>query len=166
MRKIFFLFLLVSMALSIKAQIQPLSRQPAMRPIEPPRVQGRFTQTWGKRVTVKYTAGIDYNVYSQELMNAAIKQGDAKAQFALGYLYYYGQTVPQSFSLAAKYLKMAADKGLAEAQCKIGLCYADGLGTDKNEMFAFKYFQKAHLKGNVEATVYLAWCYFNGFGVE
>ena len=154
------------MAFSIKAQIQPLSRQPAMRPIEPPRVQGRFTQTWGKRVTVKYTAGIDYNVYSQELMNAAIKQGDAKAQFALGYLYYYGQTVPQSFSLAAKYLKMAADKGLAEAQCKIGLCYADGLGTDKNEMFAFKYFQKAHLKGNVEATVYLAWCYFNGFGVE
>lgn len=43
-----FLFLLVSMALSIKAQIQPLSRQPAMRPIEPPRVQERFTQTWGK----------------------------------------------------------------------------------------------------------------------
>ena len=57
---------------------------------------------------VKYVPGIDYNVYSQKLLNAAIKQGDVKAQFALGYLYYYGQSVNQSYSLAVKYLKMAA----------------------------------------------------------
>lgn len=132
MRKILLLCLFVSMTFLAKAQIQPLSRQPVMRPIEPPHLQEKFTQTWGKTVkVVKYVPGIDYNVYSQKLLNAATKQGDVKAQFALGYLYYYGQSVAQNYSLAAKYLKMAADKGLPDAQCKLGSCYVDGLGIDK-----------------------------------
>ena len=126
------------MAFLTNAQIQPLSRKPVMRPIEPPRLQENFTQTWGKTVkVVKYISGIDYNVYSSNLLNAATKQGNVNAQFALGYLYFYGQSVNQSYSLAVKYLRMAADKGLPEAQCKLGLCYVDGLGVDKNNILAF-----------------------------
>lgn len=84
MKKFFLLLLFVSMTFLTKAQIQPLSRKPVMRPIEPPHLQEKFTQTWGKTVkVVKNIQGIDYNVYSQKLLNAATKWGDVKAQFAL-----------------------------------------------------------------------------------
>ena len=52
MKKIFLLLLFVSMTFLAKAQIQPLSRKPVMRPIEPPHLQEKFTQTWGKTVKV------------------------------------------------------------------------------------------------------------------
>ena len=45
MRKILLFYLFASMAFLVKAQIQPLSRQPIMRPIEPPHLQAKFTQT-------------------------------------------------------------------------------------------------------------------------
>lgn len=45
----------------------------------------------------------------------AAAEGDPDAQYALGYLYYYGREVPQDMGLAKKWIKKAADQGQQQA---------------------------------------------------
>lgn len=83
-----FLFLFMSVSFIGKAQMLPVNRTNIMRPIDPPRkTTCKFSDGVGKtNVVTKYIAGLDYNVYSKRLVNAA-NQGNVKAQFALWYLF-------------------------------------------------------------------------------
>lgn len=118
-----------------------------MRPIDPPRKTScKFSDGIGKTVTVtKYIPGLDYNVYSKRLINAA-NQGNAKAQFALWYLYYHGQGVAVDDETATKYLKKAANNGLAPALYQLGICYLDGIGILTDNEQAAKCFEQSASK--------------------
>lgn len=144
----------------------PINRTKIMRPIDPPRkTTCKFSDGIGKTIVVtKYIEGLDYNVYSKRLVNAA-SRGDVKAQFALWYLYYHGQGVAVDNDIATKYLKMAADNGLAPALHQLGICYLDGIGISTDNEQAVKCFEQSASKGNMDAQTYLAWCYLNGIGV-
>ena len=56
------------------------------------------------------------------------EQGDADAQFMLGFMYAFGEGVPEDHAAAVRWYRMAAEQGHADAQWSLGLMYARGDG--------------------------------------
>ena len=53
-------------------------------------------------------------------------QGDARAQFSIGKMYYIGQGVRRDYAQADAWYRKAADQGFAYAQFNLGVAYEDG----------------------------------------
>ena len=70
-------------------------------------------------------------------------QGEAGAQFKMGYMYDNGQGVPQDYAQAAKWFRLAADQGNAGAQYRLGHMYDLGRGVPKDAVEAHKWFNLA-----------------------
>ena len=58
----------------------------------------------------------------------AAEQGDASAQFNLGFMYADGRGVLKDYQEALKWYRLAAEQGYARAQFNLGFMYADGRG--------------------------------------
>lgn len=96
-------------------------------------------------------------------------QGDAKAMFRMGYLYYYGpeaELCPSSgiavdAENAMKYLKGAADKGEPDAQYMYGNIYFFGVAdlVDIDYKKAAYWYEKAVQGGNIDALPNLSKIY-------
>lgn len=84
----------------------------------------------------------DYQV-AMEIWLPLAEQGDARAQYSLGLLYYRGEGVLPDPKRAAKWYRKAADKGDADAQLNLGLMYAQGDGLKTNYTSAYKWFSLA-----------------------
>ena len=56
----------------------------------------------------------------QEQFKAA-EQGQAEAQYTLGFMYAKGEGVPQDYAEAMKWFRKAAEQGHAEAQHNLGV---------------------------------------------
>ena len=85
------------------------------------------------------------------------EQGDAEAQYFLGWMYYKGQGVPQNYEEAAKWTRKAAEQGRAWAQYN--------LGVPQDYVEAAKWYRKAAEQGDAEAQHNLGVMYYNGEGV-
>ena len=55
-----------------------------------------------------------------EALKAKAEQGDASAQFRLGFMYNTGEGVPQDDAEAVKWYRLAAEQGDASAQFNLG----------------------------------------------
>ena len=75
-------------------------------------------------------------------------QGNAKAQFFLGNMYYKGIGVPQDDGAAYKWFKKAAQQGLTRAQNNLGTLYMRGLGVSRNNTRAFIWLHITALQGD------------------
>jgi hypothetical protein len=99
----------------------------------------------------------DEKANEQRLVEAAsvsrlsAEQGDAKAQYSLGHMYYHGQGVPQDYAEAARWYRKAADQGFAKAQYDLGIMYYKGQGVQQNRAEANRWFHKAADQGNENA---------------
>ena len=93
-------------------------------------------------------------------------KGDAAAQSYLGYCYYFGNGVNQSYTEAVKWYQKAADQGNAVAQFALGLCYDNGNGVNQSYTEAVKWYQRAADQGNASAQNSLGYCYDQGNGVD
>ena len=71
-----------------------------------------------------------------DLVQAA-KQGDAKAQYSLGFMLYDGQGAPKNYAEATKWFRMAAEQGHAGAQFNLGVSFHNGEGVPKNYREAY-----------------------------
>ena len=98
----------------------------------------------------------DYAVALREFRPLAT-EGDAKAQFYLGYMYGKGQGVAQDYGEAAKWYRKAAEQGFAKAQLFLGFMYAEGQGVPQDYVPAHMWFNLAALQGYVDATKYRGW---------
>jgi len=58
----------------------------------------------------------------------AADQGDARAQYNLGFMYYFGEGVPQDHAEAVHWYRLAAEQGDARAQYNLGFMYDNGKG--------------------------------------
>ncbi len=67
---------------------------------------------------------------SQYVAGAA--RGEAEALYELGWCYFKGDGVPQSYERAAALYQQAAAKGHARAQNNLGVLYRDGQGVPKD----------------------------------
>ena len=100
-----------------------------------------------------------------EAVKRNAKQGDAKAQYALGRSYENGVGVHESSAKAARWYRKAAEQGLAPAQYSLGRMYAAGLGVRKDDAQAIPWFRKAAAQDYALAMNRLGVMYERGHGV-
>ena len=119
---------------------------------------------------VAYKHG-DYTTALRHLQPLA-KQGYARAQFHLGFMYDAGHGVAQDDVEAVKWYRKAAEQGDAEAQELLGYMYEMGYGVHQDVIEAEKWYKKAvdqweplAEQGNVRAQFYLGCMYLYGEGV-
>ena len=118
-----------------------------------------------------YQAGED--AYLAEDFETAIKewaplaaQGNTQAQNMLGYMYRFGQGVPQNYELAIQWYRRAADNGHAQAQNNLGALYRYGLGVNLDYQEAFRWFLRAAEQGNGAGQNHVGLMYYKGEGVQ
>ena len=83
----------------------------------------------------------------QDLVNKA-EHGAVTAQYDCGEQYYFGSSVPQDYSEAAKWFRRAAEQGHAQAQSNLGMMCALGRGMERDCIEAFKWVSLAAAQGN------------------
>ena len=92
--------------------------------------------------------------------------GNAKCQYQLGELYYYGNGVAKDYAKAVEQYKKAADQKHAAATFSLGYCYKTGYGITKDIKKAVSYYEKAVDLGSADAMNNLGFCYEEGKGVD
>jgi TPR repeat protein len=103
---------------------------------------------------------------SIRLLKLAADQGDARAQFNLGYLYEEGRGgLPNDDREAARLYKLAADQGNAGGQNNLGFLYEQGRGgLPKNDREAARLYKLAADRGNAYGQANLGYFYEQGRG--
>lgn len=94
------------------------------------------------------------------------EQGDARAQQALGWMYYDGQGRVKDFEKAAYWYGKAAEQGNVTAQINLAQMYAYGKGVNQNLGIAAKWWSKLSEQGDGKSQSALAGLYYRGAGVE
>ena len=92
-----------------------------------------------------YNSG-DYATALREWKPLA-EQGDAPAQFRLGFMYEKGNGVSQNHKTAAKWYRLAAIQGNAFAQSNLGQMYRKGRGVPQNNKTALKWYRLSAKQG-------------------
>jgi DNA-binding FadR family transcriptional regulator len=88
-------------------------------------------------------------------LNKAAEQGNAKAQYNLGHLFYNGEVVPQNYEKAFEFMNNAAEQGIGYAHHMLCLMYDNGIGVAENPEKAFECCMDAINHGCAEAKAYL-----------
>lgn len=91
--------------------------------------------------------------------------GDARAQFELGFMYDRGNGVPQDYKEAASWYRKAAEQGNASAQFYLGQMCDIGKGVAQDYQEAAFWYLKAAEQGEALAQLYLGFLYDHGQGV-
>jgi TPR repeat protein len=91
----------------------------------------------------------DYKV-SFEAHRKAAEQGDAIAQFKLGFAYAIGTGTSMNSVESAKWLRRSADQGNTGAQGMLGMAYANGEGVPKDQVMAYMWLNLAAASGKSE----------------
>ena len=79
------------------------------------------------------------------------EQGDSRAQYNLGNMYYDGQGVPQDYKESVKWYRKSAEQGNSVAQSNLGVSYAKGQGVPKDYVIAHMYWNIAAVSGDKNA---------------
>lgn len=106
----------------------------------------------------------DYATALREFRPLA-KQGNAGAQFNIGFMYWTGEGVPQDQAEAEKWYRNAADQGYAKAQDFLGYMYQHGEVVPQDYAEAEKWYRKAADQGYAEAMLNLGYMYARGRGI-
>ena len=96
---------------------------------------------------------------------ALAKQGDANAQFELGWMYDEGDGVFLDDREAAKWYRLAAEQGHVDAQFNLGVMYDEGEGVSQDDGEAVRWYRLAAEQGRADAQFNLGVMYANGEGV-
>lgn len=79
-------------------------------------------------------------------------QGDAGAQFHLGWMYAAGLGVPRNHASAVRWYRLFAGQGVADAQFILGLMYFYGAGVSRNLVNAHMWLNLSAAQGNFNAA--------------
>ena len=100
-----------------------------------------------------------------EMAKAQADRGDARAQFALGNLYFLGTGTRRDLIKAARWHRKAAEQGLVQAQLRVAFDNLNGVGVKPDPIEATKWFHRAADQASVEAQFELGHSYAEGRGV-
>ena len=81
----------------------------------------------------------------------AADQGDAAAQYSLGWAYNHGEGVAKDQQEAVRWWRMAAEQGYAVAQTNLGVAYDNGEGVAKDQQEAVRWYRMAADQGYAKA---------------
>jgi S1-C subfamily serine protease len=107
-----------------------------------------------------------YNEDDFKEAQKSAEKGDVQAQTTLGIMYDLGQGVPQNFTEALKWYKLAAARSNAVAQNNLGVMYLIGEGVPQNYFEASKWIQLSADQGYARAEMNLGFLYTEGDGVR
>lgn len=110
-------------------------------------------------------AGGDYATAAREFQ-ALADQGNPRAQANLGYMYYVGEGVPQSYAEAVNWYRKAAIQGDRDAQYNLAVAYAFGEGITQNFAEAATWYRRAADQGHVLAQYSMGISHAYGEGVN
>ncbi len=98
-----------------------------------------------------------------ECFSIAANAGHCGAQYCLGNMYDFGESVPVDDEKAFYWYKEAADQGHTDAQYNVAVLYEKGRGVERSLENACLYYSKAALSGNRSAhQAYLELCQYLG----
>jgi hypothetical protein len=128
-------------------------------------------------IAILFGAAISWHVYKTKMHDskpaedalacqARAEQGDAKAEYDLSRMYYYGQGVPRDYAETLRWGRKAADQGYAKAEYGIGYMYYYGQGVPLDYAEAAKWYRKAADHGDAIAQNQLGSMYYHGQGVQ
>jgi len=100
----------------------------------------------------------------EDILSCA-EQGDADAQYFLGFMYANGDGVPEDDTEAVRWYRLAAEQGRAAAQYEVGYMYANGDGVPEDDTEAAHWYRLAAEQGNGMAQIQLGLMYEDGKGV-
>jgi len=107
----------------------------------------------------------DYALKTFEWYQKAATQGNATAQYNLGFMYATGEGIPIDDSKAIEWYQKAAVQGNADAQTNLGARYMIGDGVPKDAVKGMEWLRKAAAQGNADAQNRLGVMYAFGVGV-
>jgi TPR repeat protein len=93
----------------------------------------------------------DYKTAFSEWKSSA-EQGEARAQYNLGWMYEKGKGVLKDPKQAVKWYRKGAEQGHSKAQYNLGLMYINGTGILKDLGKAKHWINKAYEGGDAEAS--------------
>ena len=109
--------------------------------------------------------GVDAQGTELAQLRALAEQGNAVAQYNLGFRYANGDGVPQDDAEAERWYRLAAYQGHADAQYSLGLMYQLGYGVPEEDAEAERWYRLAADQGHVDAQLALGSMYSAGEGV-
>jgi uncharacterized protein len=98
-------------------------------------------------------------------LGASAAQGNARAEFLLGYLFEHGQGVLRNYAKAAENYRAAALQGHSSAENNLASLYQHGQGVMKNMGEAFEWYLASAQHGNSVGQCNLATLYYLGSGI-
>ena len=97
-------------------------------------------------------------------LRARAEQGDAEAQYGLGFAYSVGFGVPQDAAEKMRWYRLAAEQGYAAAQYELGLGYKLGERVPQDAVEAARLYRLAAEQGYASAQYGLGSAYYSGDG--
>ena len=94
---------------------------------------------------------------------ALAEQGDAQAQYDIGYRYEKGRGVDEDEAAAFRWFRKAAEQELDKAEYKVGMYYLKGMGVTENTSAARTWLLKAADQGYPPAQYQLGKLYSSRF---
>ncbi len=79
------------------------------------------------------------------------EQGDASAQYTLGYNYYAVEGTPKDYKEAVRWFRASAEQGYASAQFNLAFMYKNGEGTIQDYKLAHMWWNIAAANGQEDA---------------
>jgi len=92
--------------------------------------------------------------------------GYAGAQYNLGWMYEFGEGVPQDYKESLRLYSLAANQGDSDSQYKLGFMYSNGKGVAQDYKKAVRFYLLAVEQGNTSARTALGSMYELGHGVS
>ena len=92
------------------------------------------------------------------------EDGNARAQYNLGWMHANGKGTAQDFKEAIKWYSQSAEQGNVNAQYNLANLYLRGQGAAQNDKLAFSWFIKAAEQGDAPAQYNLGRMYILGKG--
>lgn len=105
-------------------------------------------------------------VVADALASAKAADAELEGLCEKGENHYYGKGVPENYSEAARWFRMAAEHGHVRAQFLLGELYDNGIGIQEDVTEAIKWYRKAAEQGSAEAQTQLGHCYLEGHHVQ
>jgi TPR repeat protein len=99
------------------------------------------------------------------IWNSLARNGNAEAQFRLGWLYETGVDGEQNYAEAAYWYSVAAELNHASALYNLAVMLAEGRGVTRDDTKAAAYFRRAAVQGHAKAQYNLGILYQTGRGV-
>ncbi len=127
---------------------------------------GSLPLTFAQNQTPSPSQASTQNGAMDPALLAKATAGDAPSILLLAKAYTTGSGVDQDDTIAAEWMRKAADLGNMEAQIRLAECYRDGKGVTRDLTQAAAWYRKAAEQGNPSAQATLGSLYSMGQGVS